>query len=107
MLNRPRRVSMDALSDVLRAVRLTGAVFFDVHASEPWVAEAPPGKAIVGRIFPDAEHLISYHVVTQGGCWGCVIGETPMHIAAGDVLVFPHGDAHVLSSAPGMRGTPD
>ena len=43
---------MDALSDVLRAVRLTGAVFFDVHASAPWVAETPPGESIVGTIFP-------------------------------------------------------
>ena len=43
---------MDALSDVLRAVRLTGAVFFDIHASDPWVAETPPGETIVGTIFP-------------------------------------------------------
>jgi AraC-like DNA-binding protein len=98
---------MDALSDVLRAVRLTGAVFFDVRASEPWVAEAPPGDLIVRKIFPDAEHLISYHVVTRGGCWGNVIGEPPMRLSAGDIVVFPHGDAHVMSSAPGMRGTPD
>ena len=34
---------MDALSDVLKAVRLTGAIFFDIHASEPWVAETPRG----------------------------------------------------------------
>ena len=32
---------------------------------------------------------------------------TPMHLSAGDIIVFPHGDAHVMSSAPGMRGTPD
>ena len=56
---------MDALSDVLRAVRLTGAVFFDVKASEPWVAETPPGATIVRNIFPGADHLMSYHVVTQ------------------------------------------
>jgi hypothetical protein len=43
---------MDALSDVLRAVRLTGAVFFDVQASESWVAETPPGESIVAKIFP-------------------------------------------------------
>jgi AraC-like DNA-binding protein len=98
---------MDALSDVLRAVRLTGAVFFDVHASEPWVAEAPPGRAIVGTVFPGAEHLISYHVVTHGTCWGHVIGEAPRRLVAGDVIVFPHGDPHVMSSAPGMRGTPE
>ena len=33
---------MDVLSDVLRAVRLTGAIYFDVHACHPWVAETPP-----------------------------------------------------------------
>ena len=98
---------MDALSDVLRAVRLTGAVFFDVHASEPWVAETPAGGSIVGGIFPDAEHLIPYHVVTQGTCWGWVLDEPPVHLSAGDIIVFPHGDAHVMSSAPGMRGTPN
>jgi AraC-like DNA-binding protein len=97
---------MDPLSDVLRAVRLTGAVFFDVHASEPWVAEAPPGRSIVGTIFPGAEHLIPYHVVVRGACWGHVVGEAPRRLATGDVIVFPHGDPHVMSSAPGMRGTP-
>ena len=98
---------MDPLSDVLAAVHLTGAVFFDIDASEPWVAEAPPGDSIVRRIFPDSEHLISYHVVTRGTCWGHVIGEAPVRLVSGDVIVFPHGDAHVMSSAPGLRGTPD
>jgi AraC-like DNA-binding protein len=107
VLNRPRRKLMDALSDVLRAVRLTGAVFFDIHASEPWVAETPEGRSIVGTMFPGAEHLISYHVVMRGACWATVAGEPPIRLSAGDVIVFPHGDSHGLSSAPGMRGTPD
>ena len=98
---------MDALSDVLRAVRLSGAIFFDVHASDPWVAETPPGSSIVGRMFPGADHVISYHVITRGHCWASVIGEAPIQLAAGDVIVFPHGDAHVLSSAPGMHSPPD
>jgi AraC-like DNA-binding protein len=94
---------MDALSDVLRAVRLTGAIFFDVHASDPWVAETPPGASIIGGMFPGAEHLVSYHVITGGGCWAGLVGEPPMRLSAGDIIVFPHGDAHVLSSTPGMR----
>lgn len=98
---------MDALSDVLRAVRLTGAVYFDVYASEPWVAEAPPGASIVRTIFPGGEHLIPYHVMTRGECWANVVGQPPVRLAAGDIVVFPHGDAHVMSSAPGMRGAPD
>ena len=87
---------MDALSDVLRAVRLTGAIFFDVRASEPWVAETPPGGAIVGAMFPGSEHLISYHVITRGNCWASVPGEPPARLSAGDIIVLPHGDTHVL-----------
>lgn len=98
---------MDALSDVLRAVRLTGAVYFDVSASEPWVAEAPPGGSIARTIFPGAGHLVSYHVLTRGTCWGGLVGEASMRLTAGDIIVFPHGDAHVMSSEPGMRGEPD
>jgi AraC-like DNA-binding protein len=98
---------MDALSDVLRAVRLKGAIFFDVHASDPWAAETPAGKQIVGRMFPGAEHLISYHAITQGNCWICLGGEPPMALAAGDIVVIPHGDAHVLSNQPGIRGAED
>jgi AraC-like DNA-binding protein len=98
---------MDALSDVLRAVQLSGAVFFDVDASPPWVAESPAGGDIVGRVFPGADHLMSYHVVTRGACWASLIGETPVELRPGDVVVFPHGDQHVLASSPGMRGTPN
>src|SRR5262245_18580263 len=98
---------MDALSDVLRAVRLTGAIFFDVHASEPWVAQTPEGGAIVSGMFPGAGHLVSYHVITSGECWVEVEGEPPLHLTAGDVVVFPHGDAHAMSSQLGMRNPPD
>jgi Cupin len=59
---------VDALSDVLRAVRLSGAIFFDVRASQSWVAETPAGSAIVASMFPASEHLISYHVIVSGDC---------------------------------------
>jgi len=97
----------DTLSDVLRAVRLTGAVFFTVDATEPWVTETPAAPEIAGSIVPGAEHVIDYHVVTAGACWGGIVGEEPVRLLAGDVIVFPHGDTHVMSSAPGMRGNPD
>jgi len=98
---------MDALSDVLKAVRLTGALFFDVHASEPWVAETPAGKAIVEAMFPGSEHLISYHIITRGSCWATLGSEPATRLAAGDIIVLPHGDAHVLSSEPGLRRRPN
>jgi AraC-like DNA-binding protein len=93
----------DPLSDVLRTVRLTGAVFFDVTAVAPWVAEQPPAERIVPRILPGADQLIAYHVVSEGGCYANLVGGEPLPVAAGEVVVFPHGDPHVISSSPGMR----
>src|SRR5512145_3425333 len=100
-------VSADVLSDVLRAVRLTGAVYFDFELSSPWVAEAPPSREIAGKVMPGAERVIEYHLLARGTCWGHAIGQEPIRLQEGDLIVFPQGDAHVLSSAPGMRARPD
>ena len=97
----------DALSDVLRAVRLTGGVFFTVDASAPWVAETPDGSKVGPHLLFSAEHVIDYHLVTRGSCWGGLVGEPPVRLDAGDIIVFPQGDAHTMASAPGMRGNPE
>ena len=96
----------DALSDVLRAVRLTGATFFDVVAREPWVAEQPTREMVLPRMLAGAGHLIAYHVVTEGRCYAAVIGGDPVTVEAGEVIVFTRGDPHVMSSRPGMRAAP-
>jgi len=93
----------DALSDVLKTVRLTGAAFFDVVARAPWVAEQPPRDVILPKVLPGAAHLISYHVIIEGSCFSNIIGEPPVRLEAGDVVVFTRGDPHVVSSGPGMR----
>ena len=100
-------MAADALSDVLRTVRLTGAVFFNLDVSEPWVAEAPPARACQPFVMPTAQHVIEFHVVTKGFCWGGLVDEQPIRLQVGDIIIFPQGDAHVLSSAPGMRTQPD
>ncbi|HEU4370322.1 MAG TPA: AraC family transcriptional regulator [Methylomirabilota bacterium] len=98
---------IDPLSDVLRAVRLTGAVFFQVDATSPWVIEMPDSSTLASVILPRAQHVISYHVVTRGSCWATLVGGPSVHLEAGDVVVFSHGDRYVMSSAPGVRGGPD
>jgi len=100
-------MTADVLSDVLRAVRLTGAVYFDFELSSPWVAEAPPSREIAGRVMPGAQRVIEYHLIARGTGWGHAVGEEPIRLREGDLIVFPQGDAHVLSSAPGMRAAPD
>jgi AraC-like DNA-binding protein len=100
---------MDALSDVLRAVRLSGAFFFDVHARGPWVAETPQGKSIVDKMFPGSgsDHLICYHALMEGSCWAELEGEEPVKLVAGDIILLPHGDTHVLATDVGMRNAPN
>jgi AraC-like DNA-binding protein len=100
-------VSTDVLSDVLRAVRLTGAVYFDFELSSPWVAETPPSRDIAAIVMPGAQRVIEYHLVARGSCWVQMIGGEAIHLNDGDLIVFPQGHAHVLSSAPSMRATPD
>lgn len=95
---------IDVLSDVLRAVRLTGAAYFDFTLTSPWVAEAPPSREIAGLVMPGAERVIEFHVIANGACWGHAIGDSPIRLGAGDLIIFPQGDSHVLSSQPGMRG---
>jgi AraC-like DNA-binding protein len=97
----------DPLSDVLRAVRLTGVVFFRVEATSPWVIEVPASSALAPVTLPRAQHVISYHVVTRGSCCGALLGGESVQLVEGDVLVFPHGDPYVMSIAAGMRGGPD
>jgi AraC-like DNA-binding protein len=109
MLERPQENAKlaDPLSAVLRAVRLRGAVFFLVDASPPWVSEAPSGDVLAPLIMPGAQHLIEYHVVKRGKCYGGLIGGPSIELSAGDVIVFPRGDAHVMSSSPNMRDRRD
>ena len=99
----PKPMSGDTLSDVLRAVRLRGAVFFYVQGNDPWVAETPRSKEIIPAILPGVDHMMEFHVVTHGSCWAAIAGEEPVRLEQGDIVLFPQGDHHVMSSAPGLR----
>src|SRR4029453_19364444 len=87
---------IDALSDVLKTIRMTGAVFFRVSARAPWVAQQLPREAVLPMILPGAEHMISSHIVTEGQCFANVIGGESIALTAGQVIVFTRGDRHVM-----------
>ncbi len=99
-------MSHDTLSDVLRSVRLRSALFFFVSCRGKWAAEAPPSREIAAAVMPGADHVMEYHVVTDGDCWAAIVGESPLKLKRGDIVMLPQGDAHVMSSAPGMRADP-
>ena len=100
-------MNADVLSDVLRTVRLSGAVYFDFELSSPWALEVPPSRDIAAQVMSGARRVIDYHLIARGAGWGHAIGRDPIRLQEGDLLVFPQGDAHVLSSAPVLRAEPD
>ncbi|NQD36754.1 AraC family transcriptional regulator [Permianibacter sp. IMCC34836] len=97
----------DALSDVLRSVRLRGAVFYYVSFRDEWVAETPAAPELAKALMPGTEHVLAFHLVVRGAGWAAADGLPPVRLAAGDIVMFPRGDTHVLSSAPGMHAERD
>ncbi len=93
----------DPLSDVLRSVHLRGAIFYYVSCHGAWVAETPASAELAQVMNPRAEHTLAYHLFVRGDGWAATDGEPPVRVAGGDIVMFPRGDGHVLSSAPGMR----
>lgn len=92
----------DPLSDVLRTVKLKGALFFLVDATSPWCVDVPPARDFADIILPSARHVVSYHVVVEGRGLAGVPGTEPVAFGAGDIIVFPHADPYLMSSAPGV-----
>ena len=93
----------DPLSDVLRIVKLTGAVFHAVEASFPWGVEVPPARAYASIILPRAQHVVSYHIILKGSGWVLLSGIEPTRFEAGDILLLAHGQPYSLLSTPEQK----
>jgi AraC-like DNA-binding protein len=93
----------DALSEVLRLVRLTGAVFLNAELTAPWAVQTPSARQLAAQLLPDADWLVEYHLVVEGECWIRIADGDPVRLQAGDLVMVPHGDSHRLSSEPGLQ----
>jgi AraC-like DNA-binding protein len=93
---------MDVLSEVLRVVRLEGAIFFNAEFSAPWCISEPRSTA-ARHLYPAAGHLILYHFLTEGRAFARLAGGRREELSAGDIVIFPHGDAHLLGNGSPER----
>lgn len=100
-------MGQDPLSDVLSSVRLRGAVFYSVTCGHEWAVHSESGAELASVLMPGVEHLLAYHMFIRGGGWVAVDGLPPVRLTAGDIVMLPRGDAHVLSSAPHVQPQPD
>src|SRR5665213_4031506 len=93
---------MDALSETLRVVRLAGAIFFNARFSAPWCYSSARADSVAPLLDPTAERVVIFHLVAEGECFVDIAGQPPTHLVAGDVVVFPQGDAHLMCSEVGV-----
>lgn len=92
---------MDVLSEVLKAVRLDGALFFNAEFSAPWCFSSPPSPTLAPYLSAASKHVIIFHLLTEGHGYAHVEGDDrPVSLTPGDVVVFPHGDPHVMRNGP-------
>src|SRR5574339_135576 len=97
---------MDVLSDVLRVVRLSGAVFFTADFSSPWAVESPVPDALASAVMPDAECIVLFHILVDGECEVECRHHPLTRMESGDVVVFPRGDQHTMRSHGATLATP-
>jgi AraC-like DNA-binding protein len=88
---------MDALSQALGSVRVTGAIFYDAICTAPWGFAVPHIQDVAHVLAPGTETLVGYHLLTEGSAVVRLQGEAQVALGAGDVIVFPHGDPHTVS----------
>ena len=92
---------MDALSDVLRAVRLRGAAYLNGEFSAPWCVEGQADAALCAAFLPRSKRVVSYHLITEGSCWAQLADDkgSALQLSAGEILVIPQGESHIMGSA--------
>ena len=106
--------TMDAVSDVLRFVRLSGAVYLNGEFSSPWClygqTDTPLREYFMPGVLPHSERVVSYHLITEGRCWAWLPDDpgAALQVEAGELLVVPQGEPHVMGSArdlPPVQGS--
>ena len=90
---------MDALSEVLRTVKLDSAFFFNAEFSAPWSFRSPSSRKLAPYINQSSGHVIVYHLLIEGKAYA-QLGNERLALVPGDVVICPHGDSHSFESGP-------
>jgi AraC-like DNA-binding protein len=97
---------MDALSDILRVVRLTGGVFLEAKLTAPWSLITNVDRAALKTSLAPDSRIIAFHYVVAGRLVAQAPGAAVQALEAGDLILLPRNDLHVLGSGPGVPPVP-
>mgnify|MGYP000573656297 CR=1 FL=1 len=97
---------LDAMSETLRAVHLTGAIFNDRQFVAPWCYASSSENVSSVHRKTDSENVVKFYMVITGECFVEQEGQAPLHLRAGDAVVFPQGGVYRMGSKPGLAADP-
>lgn len=97
---------MDVLSDTLRVVRLSGAVFLNAQMTTPWAFVTSSSGDMARYLRLPSDCVALFHIIVQGQGWVSVPGHSPARLRAGDAILLPHNPPHEISSGQGLTPVP-
>src|ERR1700730_670090 len=98
---------MDVLSEVLKVVKLQGAMFYNGEFSSPWSVYAASSPGLARYFAPGAEHVIVYHFLSEGRASVRLENGDHVALSAGDIVMIPHGDPHIVENGPPSKTVDD
>jgi AraC-like DNA-binding protein len=97
---------MDVLSDILRVIRFSGMIDLRPEFSAPWSIETPCCADFAHTIRSETTQIIPFHIVAEGNCWVKAKTDISQALSPGDIIIFPHGDGHILGDRLDRTPTP-
>ncbi len=98
---------MDVLSEVLKVVKLQGALFYNGEFSSPWSVYAASSRGLARFFATGCEHVIVYHLLTEGRASARLENGNRVVLQAGDIVMIPHGDPHIVENGPPTKTVDD
>ncbi len=86
----------DLLSDLLRSIRFAGAINLRTELSAPWLIQSLPHSDFAAALQARTKRFLPFHIVAHGNCWVRASDDTRKFLSQGDIIIFPHGDSHLL-----------
>lgn len=89
---------MDALSDVLRVVGLSGGLFLDARFTAPWCLRGQVRPEQCAPFMTPPAFVMGFHFIIEGECRVAVDGHDARTLRAGEAVLLPRNEIHRLGS---------
>ena len=96
----------DPLSEVVRALELSGGLFLDARLTAPWAILAQVSADDCRPFMAVPERVIAFHVVTRGRMLVLLADGLSCEVGAGQVVLLPRNEVHTVASEPGLAPVP-